>query len=90
MPESMRERYPARSRLRKKQRVYDCSPQLDYDLFVSGTFERQVREYAMGITREIPKLKGLGASDAQIAEFATILAAAVERALVERPDIVRH
>ncbi|MBI4923924.1 MAG: hypothetical protein HY834_19495 [Devosia nanyangense] len=90
MPEGMRERYPARSRLRKKTRVYDCAPQLNYDLFVGGTFEAQVREYAMGIAREIPKIKGLGASDGQIAEFEAIIVAVVDRALVERPDVARN
>ena len=29
MPDGMRERYPARSKLRKTERICDCSPQLD-------------------------------------------------------------
>ena len=39
MPEGMRERFPSRSKLRKKDRIYDCAPQLNYDVFVNGTFE---------------------------------------------------
>src|SRR4051812_36914265 len=62
MPEGMRERYPARSKLRKKERIYDCAPQLDYDVFVHGTFEDQLREYILGIAESVPHLAGLGAT----------------------------
>jgi hypothetical protein len=44
MPADMHARYPARSKLRKKQRIYDCAPLLDYGLFVNGKFEDQLRE----------------------------------------------
>ena len=33
MDEEGRRRYPARSRVRKAQRLYDCAPQLDYLTF---------------------------------------------------------
>jgi hypothetical protein len=90
MPAGMRERYPARSKLRKKQRIYDCAPQLDYGVFVEGKFEDQLREYLRGIALSAPHLAGLGASREQIAEFEAILGSAVERILAERPDQTRH
>lgn len=86
----MRERYPARSKMRKKQRIYDCAPQLDYDLFVTGSFEDQLREYLRGVATSAPHLAGLGASKEQIEAFEKIMASAVERILAERPDQTRH
>jgi hypothetical protein len=90
MPESWHARYPARSKLRKKERLYDCAPILDYEVFVSGTFEAQLREYLRGIGLSAPHLPALGASQEQVDEFNAILAGAVERILVERPDQTRH
>lgn len=90
MPEDMRVRYPERSKLRKKERLYDCAPQLDYDVFVSGTFEDQLKEYLRGIALSAPHLAGLGATPQQIEDFKQIMASAVERILVERPDQTRH
>lgn len=90
MPEGMRQRYPARSKLRKKQRIYDCSPQLNYEVFVGGSFEDQLREYIRGIAESAPHLAGLGATPEQIEEFNQIMATAVERILAERPDQTRH
>lgn len=79
MPEEMRVRYPARSKLRKKERIYDCAPQLDYEVFVRGRFEDQLREYLRGIALSAPFLAGLGATATQIEEFKNILATAVDR-----------
>jgi hypothetical protein len=90
MPEGIRQRYPARSQLRKKERIYDCAPQLDYDLFVNGRLEDQLREYLRGIALSGPHLAGLGASPRQIEEFNAILERAAERILTERPDQTRH
>lgn len=90
MPEGMRENYPARSKLRRKQKLYDCAPQLEYDVFVRGTFEAQLREYLRGIALSTPHLAVLGATKEQIAEFEAILANAVERIVAERPDQTRH
>jgi hypothetical protein len=42
MPEGMRERHPARSKLRENERIYDCAPQLNYEVFVEGSFEDQL------------------------------------------------
>lgn len=90
MPPGMRERYPARSRLRKKENVYLCAPQLDYDVFVEGTFEDQLREYLKGIEPSAPHLAKLGATAEQIADFERIMATAAERIIAERPDQTRH
>jgi hypothetical protein len=90
MPEDMRQRYPERSKLRKKQRIYDCAPQLNYEVFVEGSFEDQLKEYLRGIALSAPHLKGLGATPEQIADFNRIMDEAVERILIERPDQPRH
>lgn len=90
MPKEMHERYPKRSRLRKKEGIYDCAPILDYEAFVSGTWEDQLKEYIRGIALSAPYLAGLGATQTQIADFESIPAGAVERILVERPDQSRH
>jgi len=90
MPEGMCERYPARSKLHKKERVYDCSPQLDYEMFVEGSFEDHLREYLRGIALSAPHLAGLGASKEQVEDFEKIMATAAESILAERPDQTRH
>jgi hypothetical protein len=83
MPIGLRDRYPARSKLLKKKRVYDCAPQLDYEIFIGGTFEGQLREYLRGIADSAPHLASLGATPEQIKEFEHILATAAERILEE-------
>ena len=90
MPEGMRERYPARSKLVKKERIYVCAPQLDYDVFVEGNFEDQLDEYLRGIALSAPHLAGLSASPKQIDEFKTILANAAQRILAEQTAQTRH
>jgi len=90
MPAEARERYPARSKLRRKERIYDCAPQLDFQVFVDGTFEDQLREYLKGISESGPHLAELGASAQQIEDFNRIIETSVERILLERPDQTRH
>jgi hypothetical protein len=90
MPEGMRERYPARSKLRKKERLYDCAPQLNYDVFVDGDLEPQLREYLRGIALSAPHLAALGATPEQIEEFKAILRDALDRIIAEGPDQKRH
>lgn len=90
MPADMRGRYPARSKLRKLQHIYDCTPQLDYDVFVTGSLEQQLREYVAGLASTGPYLARLGATPDQINDFERILSTAVERILNERPDQTRH
>jgi hypothetical protein len=90
MPEEMHARYPARSKLRKKERVYDCAPILNYDTFVNGNFQDQLREYLRGIALCSPHLDGIGLSAEQIREFEAILNEACERIMAERSDQTRH
>lgn len=77
MPEGMRERYPARSKLRLKERLYDCAPQLNYEVFVSGSEQMQLKEYLDGIASSAPHLARLGASSQHIETFQKILTDAV-------------
>jgi len=83
MPIGMRERYPPRSGLKKRERVYDCAPQLNYDIFVEGSFDEQLAEYLRGIASSAPHLAGLGASLEQIEDFKAILASAANHIAVE-------
>ena len=41
MPPDWPRHYPARSKLRKKDRIYDCAPRLNYEVFVEGSFENE-------------------------------------------------
>ncbi len=90
MPPNMHARYPARSKLRTKERLYDCAPILDYDVFVDGRFEGQLREYLNGIALSALHLAALGVSPQQIEEFSAILDSAAEIIACERPDQTRH
>jgi hypothetical protein len=90
MPKNMRERYPERSRFYRKKRAYAFSPQLDYEVFVDGSFEDQLKEYIRGIALSAPHLKGLGATPEQIEDFKRILEEAVPRILVEQLDQTWH
>lgn len=90
MPEGMRERYPSRSKLHVKEKIYDCAPQLDYEAFIDGSFEDQLREYVGGIARSAHHLARLGATPKQIVDFDEIMATAVERILTQCSDRSRH
>lgn len=90
MPDNMHARYPARSKLRKKERIYDCAPILDYEVFVEGTFDDQVKEYLRGIALSATHLAALGASPRQIADFEAILATAAERIIATTPNRTQH
>jgi hypothetical protein len=90
MPANMQGHYPARSKLRKKERLYDCAPILDYEIFVQGTFEDQLKEYLRGIAASARHLAALGASAQQIEDFKAILAGAVERLMIEQTSQTRH
>jgi hypothetical protein len=87
MSEEARERYPARSKLNKKERTWDCCPQLNHDVFVrqdifeNEYLEAQIREYLREIAASGSQLIKLGATPEQIADFDKIMAAAV-------PDIL--
>jgi hypothetical protein len=90
MPDSLKGRYPARSKLRKKQRLYDCAPQLDYEVFVTGDFEDQLIEWCKGISETTPHLATLGATREQVEEFKRILEEAVPAILREHSKKSLH
>jgi hypothetical protein len=73
MTADRRARYPARSRVERKNRIYNCCPQLDYDAFVSGTPVERVAIYLDGLRGCGPGLAKLGATPEQVAEFDRIL-----------------
>lgn len=73
MPIDMHERYPARSKSRIKQRIYDCAPHLEYEIFVTGNFEQQIKEYLRGIALSIPHLEKFGLSAPEIFAFKEII-----------------
>jgi hypothetical protein len=67
MPPDMRENYSERSRIRLKQRLYDCAPQLDLAAFLSDDTGAKYREFVRGLKTSLPELARLGANTAQIA-----------------------
>lgn len=73
MPPAAQARYPARSRLRKKDRVYVCAPQLDYDMFLTEDANAQLACYLAGLRECAGRLPDLGATNAQAEEFVNLL-----------------
>lgn len=73
MTTDRREHYPARSRAERKNRIYNCCPQLDYDAFVSSTPAERVAIYLDGLRGCGPGLAKMGATPEQVAEFDRIL-----------------
>lgn len=66
MGEEFRARYPARSEVRRKENLYDCSPQLDHEVFVAGSPEGQLAEYLRGLEECASALPKLGATPDQV------------------------
>ena len=85
-----RARYPARSELLKKERIYDCAPQLDFEVFVVGTFEDQLKTYLSGIEETALHLSELGATEQQVKDFQVILANAAEHILARLTNNWAH
>ena len=73
MDEQFRARYPARSRLDRKNRVYAWCPQLDHDAFVAAAPAERALIYLDGLRECGAGLAKLGATPAQVAEFDAIL-----------------
>lgn len=90
MPDNMKGRYPARSKLRKKERLYLCAPQLDYEVFVTGTFEEQLIECCRGISETTPHLAKLDATKEQIEDFRRILEETIQAILREYSTKTLH
>ena len=73
MEEKFRARYPARSRVERKNRIYNCCPQLDYDTFIAAAPAERALIYLDGLRECGAGLAKLGATPAQVAEFDAIL-----------------
>jgi hypothetical protein len=73
MDERFRARYPARSRVERKNRIYNCCPQLDYDAFIAAAPAERALIYLEGLRECGAGLAKLGATPAQVAEFDAIL-----------------
>jgi len=67
------ERFPARSRLERKNRIFNCCPQLDIQIFLTGTQSERVAVFVNGLRECGPALAKLGATSEQVAEFDQIL-----------------
>jgi hypothetical protein len=81
MPFDLLDRYPARSKPRIKQRILDCAPQLNYDVFNNGSFTEQVEVYLDGIRTASYLLQKFGFSAADVTDFEMLLVKAGELAL---------
>lgn len=90
MPKEMHDRYKERSKARIKQKIYDCAPHLDYDVFVSRDFDSQIAEYLRGISLSVPHLGKFGLKAEQIEVFSSILAEALKVLPELRPNQTRH
>ena len=73
MPDDMHGFFRSRSKARLKQRIYDCSPYLDYDLFIYNDFKNQIDEYIRGIKSCVSHLKKFGLTATQVEEFSSII-----------------
>ena len=73
MGEEWRKRYPARSRLRRQERIYSCCPQLEIEPFLTGTKSERIAVYVEGLRECSPALRKLGATEDQVNAFNQIL-----------------
>lgn len=90
MPVGMQKRYPERSKVRRKEAIVDCAPQLDYDLFVEGNLNLCLREYFRGIAQSAPHLAELRATPRQIEEFERIISEAPQAILAHQNKQLLH
>lgn len=90
MPKDSHAKYAERSRNRIKQRILVCAPHLDFETFVRGNLDAQVREYLRGIALSAPALKRFGGSDDDVRTFEAILQTALPHIILVRPDKTRH
>ena len=73
MDNEARLNYPARSKARLKEKIYDCAPQLAYQPFIVGNWSEQVCEYLLGLNGCCEGITKFGATDGQVAKFKEIL-----------------
>jgi len=90
MPEENQKRYPERSKARIDQRIYDCAPHLNFEIFSVGSWELQLTEYIRGLSLSLPHLHKFGATSLQVQAFRLILSAAVGEITrtISGPDLV--
>lgn len=79
MAEAGRKRYLARSRLERKNRIYNCCPQLAIEPFLSGTNNERYAEYMAGLRECGPALAKLGATEEQVTAFDQVLTGALKK-----------
>ena len=73
MDDEAKARYPARSRLERKNRIFNCCPQLPIEPFLSGGLKDRFQVYVDGLRECGPAMVKLGASGEQVAEFDRLL-----------------
>jgi hypothetical protein len=56
-------RYPARTKLRIKQRKLDSAPKLDFHRFVNSSVLDAAKIYLAGLIEELPLIRRLGPTD---------------------------
>lgn len=69
MDVTLRQYYPARSRLDRKNRIYYCCPQLDYDLFLTDNLRGQLNNCIDELLKAAEPLRKLGATDEQVQDY---------------------
>lgn len=78
-------RYPARSRLERKKRIYNCCPQLEFEPFQLKKQQVAATVYIEGLRECGPALIKLGATAEQAGEFELALDAALEAVRMQAP-----
>ena len=82
MDEAVKARYPARSRLERKSRVFNCCPQLPIAPFLTeGAAKERFEVYIDGMSECASALVKLGATQEQVSAFEDVLGA-TRRSLV--------
>lgn len=73
MPEDIIERYPERSRLRRRTKTAICSPQLNYQVFLSESRSEQLAEYLRGLMNVVPLIAKLEGDDVLSSKFSSLI-----------------
>lgn len=81
MPSVMHEKYTPRSQARLKQRILDCAPQIDYDVYLDGDFPKQLDTYLDGIKTAFPMLLKFGLTLTDVSDLKALLSEARDLAL---------
>ena len=73
MPDILLRRYPARSEIKKSKNIIDCAPQLDYKVFLSGTWNEMLQDYLSGLDYCIDAIAKVGGTKMQAECFRGVL-----------------